>query len=255
MTVVVAFLCSDGAVIAADSMVTTSIGGEISGEHTAKKVAALADGRLMGWAGDLDLGLRFQAVMHNHRHDPSWQAAMDHAISISRTAIQHYQQTGLKFPLGITTAVAFEHAGEGQCCIFQNNMQPLMLHPESLFYIALGTGKVAADPFLRFLVDIFCKSKRPTVSEARFLATWAVAYTITSQPGVGEPIRVVTLERDGKGFIAKELGDTEIDEHRQAIRAAEQSMRTWRDSLQKPPPPSEGLPDFPVPPPPPASGR
>lgn len=248
MTVVVAFLCSNGAVIASDSLITTTLDDDIVGEHTIKKTCALPGCRIMGWAGPLDLGLRFQAVATNHTCGTP-ETPLDHAISISRAAIGNFQLTGLKFPTELTTVVAFEHGDEGQCCVFGNEMQPLLLN-QDFFCIALGSGKIAADPFLRFLIDTFCRGKRPTVRDGRFLATWAVSYTIASSPGVGDPIRIATLERQDGTFVAKELTDNEIQEHKQAIEEASKSLRAWHDGLQAPFTERKTPPDLPIPPPP-----
>ena len=68
-------------------------------------------------------------------------------------------------------------------------MQPRLLDKDH-YYVALGTGKLSADPFLRLLVDTFCQSGQPTVREAVFLATWAVQHVIDVNPGgVAGPIR------------------------------------------------------------------
>ena len=113
------------------------------------------------------------------------------------------------------------------------------------YYMALGSGKLSADPFLRFLVDIFCVARRPNTREAVFLATWTVRHAIeTTQGGVAEPIRVGVLEAVAGAWEARELPETEIDEHLQAVESAATALRDWRDSFSSenatddtPPPP------------------
>ena len=67
MTVVVAFLCPDGVVVAADSMLTPMIGtgaGPIGvGHHTGRKVYRLPGEQIFGWAGDLGLAARFKTMV------------------------------------------------------------------------------------------------------------------------------------------------------------------------------------------------
>lgn len=83
--------------------------------------------------------------------------------------------------------------------MFEGQLQPRLLDKHQ-YYAALGSGKLSADPFLRFLVDIFCQNGQPTVFEAIFLATWAVQHVIDTNPGwVAGPIRVGTFVRDGAG--------------------------------------------------------
>lgn len=52
MTVVVAFYCTDGVVIAADSMITPGIGGINVGHHHGQKISVLSGQQLFAFAGD-----------------------------------------------------------------------------------------------------------------------------------------------------------------------------------------------------------
>lgn len=133
----------------------------------------------------------------------------------------------------VNTVLAFPHGGVHQCCVFEGPIQPRLLDAHH-FYVAIGSGKLAADPFLRFLVDIFCQSGQPNVREAVFLAAWAVEHVIHTNPGgVAGPIRIAVLEMDAAGqLIARELPDTEIEEHRQAMESAGDALRAWRDGIQ-----------------------
>src|SRR5258705_4555525 len=67
MKVVVGFLCPDGAVLAADSMLTPSIGTNAGmlpvGHHTGRKVYQLPGQQIFGWAGDLGLAARFKTMV------------------------------------------------------------------------------------------------------------------------------------------------------------------------------------------------
>lgn len=53
MTVVVTFLCDDGVVVAADSMLTPSFGGISVGHHDCRKVHLLENKQVFAYAGDL----------------------------------------------------------------------------------------------------------------------------------------------------------------------------------------------------------
>ena len=87
-------------------------------------------------------------------------------------------------PTAIATILAFPHSAGHHCCVFEGTIQPRLLDTNH-FYVALGSGKLAADPFLRFLVDIFCPNGQPKVREAIFLATW----TCPIRDHLGEMVR------------------------------------------------------------------
>jgi hypothetical protein len=134
------------------------------------------------------------------------------------------------------------------CCAFLGRVQPWLLDSDH-FYIALGSGKLSADPFLRFLVDIFC-SGPPTVREAIFLTTWTIQHVIDTNPGgVAGPIRIAVLEKIRADWAARELPDDEISEHKEAVVSAGDALRRWRDAV------GSGVPteDVPAPPEPPPS--
>ncbi|HMM73939.1 MAG TPA: hypothetical protein PKC22_17230, partial [Rhodocyclaceae bacterium] len=62
MTVVVAFNCTDGVVIAADSMITPNMGGINVGHHHGMKLAVLAGPQLFAFAGDQGQAARFRVM-------------------------------------------------------------------------------------------------------------------------------------------------------------------------------------------------
>ena len=234
MTVVVAFNCIDGVVIAADSMITPSIGGIGVGHHHGQKIAVLPGPQLFAFAGDVGQNARFR---HLAEHNHTLVAAQAHAINfplvLTQSIIQQFTATGISNKIDANPVLAFAHGGTHHCCIFEGPLQPRLLDVDH-YYAALGSGKMSADPFLRFLADVFCSNGRPTVREAIFLATWTVQHVIDVNPGgVAGPIRVATFEAvAGGGFNARSLPDDEIAEHQQAVESAAQALRTWRDQLQ-----------------------
>ena len=148
--------------------------------------------------------------------------------------IQQLASTGIAGnAIGTNTILAYVHGGSHHCCMFEGQLQPRLLD-EHHYYAALGSGKLSADPFLRFLADVFCPNGRPRLREAVFLATWAVQHVIDTNPGgVAGPIRVATLDSDAAGtYQAKELSDDGIAEHQQAIESAADALRNWRDQLR-----------------------
>jgi hypothetical protein len=261
MTVVVAFYCPDGIVIAADSMITPSMGGISVGHHHGRKIEVLPGPQLFAFAGDQGQAARFKIMAQlEHANIAALSHALDYGLGMSAGIIKQLASTGVVGnAIGTNTILAFCHGGSHHCCMFEGQLQPRLLD-EHHFYAALGSGKLSADPFLRFLVDIFCSNGRPNLREAIFLATWTVQHVIDTNPGgVAGPIRVSTFSSDGNGsFAAAELPDSEIAEHQQAVESAAAALLRWRDEIQsghaaddapEPPTPPEP-PQAPKPPPP-----
>jgi len=251
MTVVVAFHCSDGVVIAADSMITPSIGGLNIGHHHGQKISILPGPQIFAIAGDIGQNARVRIMAEgSHGMIAGTQHAIDFPLTLTQSIIQQFTATGINKSIEASPVLAYVHAGIHQCCVFEGALQPRLLD-EHHYYSAHGSGKLSADPFLRFLTDVFCPNGRPSVREGIFLAAWTVQHVIDVNPGgVAGPVRISTLERDAGGaFVARNLPTNEIEEHIQAIESAATALRKWRDELQS----GQAADDAPAPPSPPSA--
>lgn len=254
MTVVAAFLCTDGVVVAADSMLSVNIAGYPLAHHKGKKVHALMGDQLFAYAGDQGLGARFRTIVElSHAQIPGVAHPLQYPLDLTASAHTQFASTNIDITnLDLNAVVAFHHQGVHYCSVFEGiSLQPRLLDTDH-FYAALGTGRVAADPFLRFLYETFCQGMQPPLRDAVFLATWAVQYAIETIPGgVADPIYIGILERAGEGgYAVRELADEERDERLEAIEDARQTLREWRDSLHD----EEAPEDIPPKPEPPADG-
>lgn len=234
MTVVVAFFCNDGVVIAADSMITPSLGGMPVGHHHGHKISVLDGPQLYAFAGDQGQSDRLKTMTNgSHGLIHRAQHPLDYAIDISSSIIRQFQQTGIAMSqIGTNAVLAFQKNGIHHCCVFEGQLQPRFLDHHH-FYVALGSGKLSADPFLRFLTDIFCTNNaQPSVREGMFMATWVIQHVIDTNPGgVAGPIRVAIYEFDAGQPHARHLDIAEIAEHQQAVESARAALRGWRDEL------------------------
>lgn len=231
------------------------------GHHTGRKIYKLPGEQILGWAGDLGLAMRFKTLVESNPASagmplppgalpaaprPPFPTPLDYGLLLTLFINNQFAATRVPNHDGAASFIGFVHGGAPQCCAFTGGMQPFVMDHDH-YYMALGTGKLSADPFLKFLVDIFCKARRPTVREALFFATWTVQHAIeTTQGGVAAPIRVGVIETVNGVLQARELPDTEIDEHLQAKASAEQAMRDWRDRIQSGEA-AEGIEPVPVP--------
>lgn len=234
MTVVVAFFCSDGVVIAADSMITPTMGNIHVGHHHGQKIQILSGHQISAFAGDQGQGARFSLMANGLYAAVSQEGhAIDYPIALTAAILREFELTRIIGSISVNTVLAYPHNNQHQCCVFEGPLQPRLLDRHH-FYVALGSGKLCADPFLRFLSDTFCQSGPPNVREAIFLSTWVVQYVIETNPGgVADPIRISILERSGEdNLTARELPENEINEHKQAVESARGALKSWRENIQ-----------------------
>ena len=232
MTIVVAIKCSDGAVIACDSMLT------VNGfaQQTGQKIHLLEGPpqQLFAFAGDLALAERFRAVATVCAPNmPAAQHKLDYATQIGGGLVNNLRATGLDpLKVGLETVLAFVKDSTPDVCHFSSGSQPRYLDQDH-YSLAFGSGSVASAPFLKFLTDTLLGDRQPNVAEGKLLATWAVKYAIdTLAQGVGSPIDLATIEKvDAGTWQLCELGRNDVDEALQAIQSASDALRRWRDRL------------------------
>lgn len=247
MTVVVAFFCTDGVVIAADSMITPGIGGINVGHHHGLKISVLGGHQLFAFAGDQGQSDRVKIMANgSHATISTTGHPIDYPIAITQSIIQQFQSTGIAGAINTNPILSFVHQNQYVCCVFEGVMQPRLLDAAH-YYVAVGSGKLSADPFLRFITDVFCNGTQPTVAEAIFLATWTVQHVIDVNPGgVAGPIRLGILREEGGAKIARLLNEAEMVEHQQAVESAIVALRQWRDSMRGAQVPDEMVPEQPT---------
>src|SRR5205807_2164236 len=85
---------------------------------------------------------------------------------------------------------------------------------ESVPFICQGSGKGNADPFLRFLWDVYWSKKPPSLKEAVLAGYWTVKMvTQLRSPGVGCGVEVFTLRNENNIARAEQIADSALDEH------------------------------------------
>ena len=231
MTLIVAFACTDGAVVAADSMLTANMGALATGHHHGRKVHILPDHHVFAFAGDQGQAERFRVMASaNTARAAAGPHALDYGLFLTQNIVAQFNSTGIGNTINMNAVLAYTHGKAMSVCAFMGLLQPWLLD-QYHYFVALGSGKQMADPFLRFLLDIFSPTQ-PSVREAVFLATWTLQHTINTNPGgVAGPIRIVVVEQAAGAFSARELSPDEIGEQQQAITDAEAKLRDWRSVI------------------------
>jgi len=234
MTIVVAIKCSDGVVISSDSMITVN---EFA-QYTGQKIHLLPGPpmQLFAFAGNLAYAERFRAVatflasqLANDEHK------LKYATTVGGGLFNNLLSTGLKpLEVELETILAFVKDDMPEVCVFDLGSQPHYLD-QDYYSVTLGSGSVAATPFLKFLTDTLLNGRQqPTVAEGKLLGTWAVKYAIdTLAQGVGHPIDIATIEKNESGgdWQLRELDRHSVEETLQAIQSASDALRTWRNEL------------------------
>lgn len=241
MTIIVAVKCSDGVVIAADGMAVASVEwqGHIlpTGRYRNRKIRLLPGPQIGAFVTD-SLGAveHFCAVAVQVADDiPTAADPMDHAAAVTKALLQRLLATGAATVTGgglvvqpqMEAVLAFPHGGEPQCFIFNRLCQPSPVPPQC-FMIALGAGKLFADPFMSYLLEAF-GGDPPDVRLGTMLAVWTIEYAArASQATFGGPISVAVMERAaGSICTVRELGTDEVDEQRDRMRGAASALRGW----------------------------
>jgi hypothetical protein len=217
-------------------MLTPSMGGINVGHHSGIKCCVIPGPQLFAFAGDQGQAARFRHIAENLAVNLAVAAhPLLHGVALSQAILTQLASTGIQVQsVGVNAVLSFLHGGACYTCAFEGAMQPRLLD-QNHYYVALGSGKLSADPFLRFVTDTFCAvGQSPGVHLATFLAVWTVQHVINVNPGgVAGPIRVSVFERDpALAFAAKELSTAEIDAHLSAVNDAEQALRDWRNGIQ-----------------------
>ncbi|MBP7722286.1 MAG: hypothetical protein KA155_07090 [Alphaproteobacteria bacterium] len=230
MTVVVAIKCSDGDVIACDSMLTV---GNFAQNGQKIHILPGPPAQIFAFAGHLDLADRFRAEAEHHSPHFDANSKLAYVIAISRAMVENLQATARE-PLkaDLITVLSFVKNDVPETCIFMHGSQPRFLDRHH-FYQAIGSGSTAAMPFLKFLIDIFLPTRQPTVAEGKQLAVWAVKYAIeTMSGGVGGTIDLATIQRNEGVWELRELSRAETQEAEEAMSGMKLALLAWKEEGQ-----------------------
>jgi len=256
MTLIIGIKCTDGIVLGADGAATFStMGQQTIRQPIKKKLTILDDCVVVGISGPVGLGQRLCGEIQKLWKEKALSGKQPYqAMTIIRKSLwQHmadeYQaaEAARKVigPVALDSALASTIIAlpiSKAMCLFQFDQQGA---PEEattdLPFVAMGSGRNTADPFLAFIRRIFWKDTIPNLAEGIFATLWTLDHAIKTSPGgIAEPIQIVVLKTNGSDCKAQELNETDLQEHYEAIGAAEKSLANFKNSeipIKEPPQP------------------
>ena len=239
MTVLVGILANDGVAIAADRQVTVGHVG-----LPMLKIAPIGGDSLVASSGSLALGQKIRTVFETHHAELKAHPYAEHLPAIEQAIrvvvtpmLQMAEKTRYVIPGAETNALACTLA----CIPFSDGLRlchvdwdgSIYCLNENLPYVTAGSGKINADPFIRFIWDVFWPEpgRLPPLREAIFAAYWTVQMNIEYQStGVGIGVDVWTVHRNADGtYAAAETDRARLEPSGMFIESMKQAMRAQRD--------------------------
>jgi len=262
MTLLVGVRCSDGIVLGADGNATLgALGMETASQPSGKKLTILHKKVVFGLSGPIGLAQLLCAQVDQSFTNGELRGRKDEVAQFLRGAFWKLIEPDMRSASVSAHVVGPQAAQEscisstilampvqGQAELFQFNFQASPENAsEALPCVALGLGQKIADPFLAFLRKAVWGMKTPTLQDGILAVVWTLRHTIETDARITEPIQIILLrkEKDAKGkedFIAHELAPQELEEHREAVKDAEDQLAQWRGKMStkaqaNPPPP------------------
>jgi len=260
MTLIVGIKCSDGVVLGADGAATFGNLGQHTIRQPVRKLTLVQNRLIVGVSGPVGLGQRIAGevlklseagelschkphemgpLIRGKIFDLTWGPE----LNVAAIAQKALGQAGVQGALSATLIAV--SVSETPCLVQFDHLGAPELATDDLPFVAVGSGEPIADTFLAFLKQIFWPKRLPNLQEGILTAVWTLDQAIKTHPGgVADPIQIATLRQEGKEPVARELAEQELEEHRQAISAAEKTLTEYLCALHRPHTPDE------VPPPP-----
>ncbi|MHA1305246.1 MAG: hypothetical protein ACTSPI_16220 [Candidatus Heimdallarchaeaceae archaeon] len=247
MTLIIGIKCRDGIVMGADGAATLGTMGQRTILQPMRKLETIAGKVIFGFSGQIGLGQRFKYEVQKAWENKEFSGVSPcEAMTTLRVNMWKHVEMELKAAtiargaIGSTalqsvisqTIIAMPVSKKP--CLFQFDQQ---CSPEEattdLPFVSIGSGQGIADPFLAFLRRIFWRNKVPSIADGLFVTLWTLRHAIQINPGgVAEPIQMVILENKDGDWKARELLEEELQEHLEAIDAAENSLLKFRDTIK-----------------------
>mgnify|MGYP003393505670 CR=1 FL=1 len=231
MTVLVGVRCTDGVVIGADSKATTEHGRAGLTGLPMDKICIIADKVIVAGTGAVGLGQRFEEIVEHHVGARTFKdnPPVECGRILCEQAVKNFRATGVGSPqngYGYGALVAAASGGSAQLIEFASSDFQPELKRGKLFFVSMGSGQLLAEPFVAFISRVLWKDTTPDIATAKLGVLWSLQHCIKYAPGgVGDPIAIAVLQKEGTEWRAKTLTDEELEEQSQHIETIESRIR------------------------------
>jgi 20S proteasome alpha/beta subunit len=253
MTLIIGIKCSNGIVMGADGAATLAVLGQPTIRQETTKLDIVENRVIVGVSGPVGLGQRIRAEIQTLWKDGKltnkkpveamkimrealWEKHLGPELHIGESAKGAIGPLAVQGVLTSTLVALPLHDGSAPSpSLIQFDYQGAPEEAtDSLPFVSIGSGQQIADPFLAFLRRIFWQKGSPTVQDGIFTVLWTLEHAIQTNPGgVAEPKQLVILENVEKAPKAtpnwrpRQVPSEEFEEHIEAIRAHEESLRDF----------------------------
>ncbi len=221
MTILVGVRCSDGAVIGADSIATSSMGQFPLIHLEADPKIQIFDNRvIVATTGPVGYTQRLHhhvdaAVKGNVFNNFS---ARDATTNVSKRFITDLQERKAPSwpPEGIRFGCLMAAAVKDGPFLAEFGMVDFQAEIKGgrIFFCSMGSGQMLADPFLAFVCRVLWGSEIPDVDHGKFGVYWVLAHTLKLAPGkVGPPIHLATLREANGAWVASSQDTQELAQY------------------------------------------
>ena len=245
MTLVVGVRCADGVVMGADSAATFGGAGTPTVTQPVRKLDVIDEEVIVGMSGHMGIH-----QLHRDSINRLWDKKKPGRNTKQTVAdVQRMFTNALASNVERTAQLAQNLAGSPRALVeilTQNSVLvalPIQGRPEliecewnsvtgastdDLPYIAIGRGRMIADPVLAFLRRLFWDEPL-TLSQGMLAVVWTLEQAIRVNPGgLGDPIQVAVLQQDpGESIKARLLSSTECEELSVSVTRIEEHISSY----------------------------
>jgi 20S proteasome alpha/beta subunit len=200
MTIAIGLYCSDGLVIATDSAITVATHDGATTEMKAPKIFHLMNDVIFAYSGNFSMAERIRRRLASFL--PGWLEESATADDLGDRICTEFEKMFSKYVIDpmkgvdctIMLGIIFNETPE--LILFSGGFKP-QFYSRDYFYVAHGSGKQFADPFMSFLQNT-CDIKTLKVEHARLLSYWIIDHVIEANTGgVRGPVQLQCfLKRD-----------------------------------------------------------